>query len=260
MLYQYGAYLARFELEPDAAPERLLRVAGEISRLAADTTTIYWSVSGGRPGAHDRILSAPRTGGPTKVLVSRLALGASDLVEVDGYLYWTDNTGIGRVATDGRHLQRHYIPLRQENGAGVADGLAADDNTLYFSRCQDGTIGRVGVDGGQPDLRFIELPGNACPQSLAVNNGYLYWASPGAAGDGAIGRARLSTKQTEPDWLTVHTPSGPHTIAVDTSHVYWTWGGGSGDPAYIARAGIDHTDVDVRFQRTNGDALYVGNP
>jgi hypothetical protein len=60
--------------------------------------------------------------------------------------------------------------------------------------------------------------------------------------------------------LAVGTPTGPYTVAVDASHVYWTWGGIAGAPVFIARASKDSSNVDERFQRGSGDALYVAFP
>jgi sugar lactone lactonase YvrE len=143
----------------------------------------------GRPVAH--------------TLVGNLSFSMG-LVAADGWLYWADENAIGRVRPDGAHLTRRFIAPPQENGGGVANGLATDGQHLFFSRCQDNEIGRVDTNGRGLALSFIKLPAKTCPQALAVGNNHVYWAELVSY----VGRATLRGTGASDTWLNIHSRQG----------------------------------------------------
>ena len=112
------------------------------------------------------------------------------------YVYWSTEAGlkdrgeITRSTVDGSHVRRRFIVPPQEQGGGVADGLASDGRYLYFTRCGDDTIGRAGLNGGHVDLRFISL-GRGSAQRAS-------WASTGTGSTSAAARARSRSLPTTP--------------------------------------------------------------
>lgn len=203
---------------------------------------VYWTVEA---GSRDRgsIMLASFKGGKARRFVGDLTAPAS-LVSVHGFLYWSDEDAIGRVALNGGRLQRRFIVLPRETGGGVADGLTSDGTHLFFSRCLDHAIGRVDLNGSHLVRGFISNGSTSCPQGLAAAGGHLYWTE---LGSGVIGRATVGGREVERRWLDVHTDQGPFQIVADTAHIYWTWGGVAGSPAYTGRASANGSHPDPRF-------------
>ncbi len=182
-------------------------------------------------------------------LVAGLA-GPDSVIAVHGYVYWNDQNAIGRVALNGSHLRRRFIALPQEQGGGVADGLASDGTHLYFSRCEDHTIGRADLNGSHVEERFISVGRRRCPQGIAFAGTHIYWTQ---LGSGTIGRANRDGRRVDGRWLDIHTGQGPFQVVADGAHVYWTWGGEDGTPSYTGRADADGSNLDPRFL---ADSLY----
>jgi hypothetical protein len=203
---------------------------------------IYWSTEHG-PRDRGAIMRASLTGGQVRRVVGGLT-SVESVVAVDGYVYWDDRHGIGRVALDGSHLQRHLIDLIPEQIGTGADGLMSDGTHLYFSRCDDNTIGRADLDGSDVDESWISLTAKSCPQGLAVAGTHLYWTQ---LGSGTIGRARLDGSDAVGRWLNIHSWQGPFQIVADRAHVYWAWGGVSGLPSFTGRANANGSHLDRRF-------------
>jgi hypothetical protein len=175
------------------------------------------------------------------------------LVAAGGWLYYADQNAIGRVRFNGTGLNRRFIKLPQENGGGVAQGLATDGSYLYFSRCQNDEISRVSLSGAGLDLGFIKLPRYACPQQLTVGNTHIYWTELG----GHIGRATLSGASASDTWLNIHEGNGPFNVAADGTSVYWDWGGGAGSPMYVGTASVNGTGVRTHYLTGQGAFLLT---
>ncbi len=210
--------------------------------LALGGPYIYWSTESG-PQDRGMIMRASLDGEHVRRLVGDLASPES-LIAVDGRLYWNDQDAIGRVALDGSHLVRRFVNLPQELGGGVADGLASDGTHLFFSRCQNGTIGRADLNGTHVEEQFIALSAKTCPQGLAIAGDYIYWTQ---LGSGTIGRARLNGSDVDGLWLNIHSDQGPFQVVADSADVYWTWGGVDGSLPFTGRAGSDGSDLDRAF-------------
>jgi hypothetical protein len=226
LYYVAGGYIVRVPVSGGAA-QRVVRVGDvSVSGIAIADNRLFWVTL---TGANDAISYVGLSGAPhAHLLVGDLNLPVG-LVAADGWLYWADQNAIGRVRPNGTHLSRQFIKLPQESGGGVANGLATDGHHLFFSRCQDSEIGRVGFGGD--GVAFIKLPQKACPQGLAVG-GELYWAEIG----GYVGRATLEGTHIVNKWLNIHTVQGPFNLAADDDNVYWDWGGVAGSPMHIGRA------------------------
>lgn len=210
--------------------------------IALADSSIYWTTQAG-PRDRGAIMRASLTGRHIRREVAGLTAPDS-IVAVGGYLYWNDQTAIGRVALAGSHPQRRFIDLPQEVGGGVADGLASDGRHLYFSRCTDDTIGRANLNGTHVDRAFISLGHGSCPQGIAVAGRHIYWTQ---LGSGAIGRASLNGRHADGRWLDIRTGQGPFQVVADRAHVYWTWGGEAGSPSWTGRADADGSRLDPRF-------------
>jgi hypothetical protein len=210
--------------------------------IAVDPPYLFWSFQAG-PRNRGAIMRASLSGRHVRRLVGALAAPAS-VIAVGGYLYWSDQDAIGRVALDGSHLRRRFIVLPREAGAGVADGLASDGVHLYFSRCEDHTIGRVDLNGGRLAAGFLPLGHASCPQGIAVAAGRLYWTE---LGFGTIGRALVNGRDVNRRWLNIRSDQGPFQVVADSAHVYWSWGGIDGFPSYTGRADADGSHLDRRF-------------
>ena len=200
-------------------------------------------------------MRASLTGKHVRRVVGGLT-SVESLVAVDGYLYWDDHDGIGRMAIDGSRRQPHLIDLIPEPIGTGADGLASDGTHLYFSRCDDDTIGRANLDGSDVDERWISLGAKSCPQGLAVAGTHLYWTQ---LGSGTIGRATLAGRGVDGRWLNIRSWQGPFQIAADRTHIYWTWGGVSGLPSYTGRAGANGSHLDRRFLANSLYPMVLSN-
>jgi hypothetical protein len=210
--------------------------------IAVGGPYVYWSTERG-PRDRGAIMRASLNGDDVRRVVRGLPSVGSVIV-VGGYVYWDDQDGIGRMALDGSHLQRHLVDLIPEKIGTGADGLASDGTYLYFSRCDDNTIGRADLDGNQVEPRLISLGATSCPQGLAVAGRHIYWTQ---LGFGTIGRATLNGRDVNGRWLNIHSRQGPFQVVADRAHVYWTWGGVDGSPSYTGRADADRSHLDRRF-------------
>ena|ERR1700733_2390447 len=190
--------------------------------------------------------------GQVHTLITGLNFPAG-LVAAGGWLYYVDQNAIGRVRFNGTGLTRRFIRLPQENGGGVAQGLATDGSHLYFSRCQTGEIGRVALSDTSLNLGFIKLPKNACPQQLAVGNTHIYWTELG----GHVGRAGLNGLGAADTWLNIRETQGPFNVAADNAGVFWDWGGAAGAPMYVGTASANGTGVRTHFLTGQGAFLLT---
>jgi hypothetical protein len=231
-----GLYIERVSVA-GGAPHRVVKTTGSITGIAIAGDRLFWVAETGLRNS----ISYVTLTGPARVhnLVTGLEFPVG-LVAADGWLFWADQNAIGRVRPNGTHLTRRFIKAPQEPGNnGVANGLATNGHDLYFTRCLNGEIARVGLNGHGLTLAFIRLSRRSCPQAIAVGNSHLYWGELGSA----VGRATLGGKQVNAGWLKVHTAEGPFNVAADNQHVYWDWGGVADSPFHVARAKVNGTGV-----------------
>jgi hypothetical protein len=210
--------------------------------IAVSHGYVYW-VTETAPADRGAVMRATVAGGDVTSLVSGLR-APNSLVIAGRFVYWSDQSAIGRVALDGSHVTRRFLAPPQERGGGVADGLATDGRHLYFSRCTEDAIGSADLNRRQFTQQFLVTGPRSCPQGLAVAGGHLYWTQ---LGSGTIGRARLDGRSPDGHWVNIHSDQGPFQLAADTAHVYWTWGGVNGSPAYTGRVNADRRHLNRRF-------------
>ena len=262
LYYQDGSWIKKVALTPKHRPARVVDTNTGALAIALDGHRLFWITSGS--GAHEfesRIMTSTTKGKGVHKLVSGLPLAFS-MAASGGYVYWPEEDSIGRVAVDGSHLNRDFIPLPQENGGGVADGLAIEGGYIFFSRCQDGTVGRASLDGRTIEQHLVSMGWPNCPQSLATTGGRVYWSELGGIGGsiGRIGSAKLDGSDIEENSLIAHTTEGPFGIAAGDGALFWSWGGSAGSPEYIGRGTLDGGRVNSKF--VSGDsamALAVGS-
>jgi hypothetical protein len=221
--------------------------------LAVARRHLFW-VTETAPADRGAIMSAGIDGRDVRTLVGGLR-APNSIVAAGGFVYWSDEHGIGRVALNGSRPRRRFVALPQERGGGVADGLASDGRHLYFSRCTEHAIGRIDLEPRRVTRDFLATGPGSCPQGLAVAGGHLYWTE---LGSGRIGRSDLGGGTADDRWLSIHSDQGPFQLAADAAHVYWTWGGVDGSPAFTGRVSANRSHLDRRFLRDSVYPLALG--
>jgi hypothetical protein len=231
-----GEYIMRDPLAGGKA-QRVVKVGNvSVTGIAISGNRLFWVSEAGEGGSLNYVTL---TGAPVAhTLVWHLSF-STGLVATGGWLYWADQSAIGRVRPNGTQLSRHFVVPPQESGGGVAEGLATDGQHLFFSRCQNNEISRVNVSGHSLDLSFIKLPAMSCPQGLAVGNDHIYWSELASH----VGRATLQGTGASGTWLNIHTNQGPFYLAASNSNIYWDWGGGAGSPEHVGTARVNGTGL-----------------
>lgn len=139
-------------------PYFIRRLKSEPIDLATDGTWLYWTTSRGtiaRAG-----LDGSKVDESFVRLPGQRPLGLDATAE---FLFWTaDGRTIGRARTDGSDVR----PFLLETFPGAA-GVAADAGHVYWTNVITETVGRAGLDGSDPDSRFIRR-GTAAPWMAAV--------------------------------------------------------------------------------------------
>ena len=263
LYYQSGTWINKAALTPKHRPVHVVDTGSGPLAIATANRRIFWTTVGSDAtgGYESSLMSASASGKGVRTLASGLPITIS-LVATHGYVYWPDEAGIGRVALDGSHLDRSYIPLPAEEGGGVADGLAIEGKYVYFSRCQDGTIGRAALDGRSTRQDLVAMGWPNCPQALAASNGRVYWAELGDAGEsyGRIGSAGLNGSDVDEASLVTNSEQGPFGLAAGGGFIFWSWGGGAGSPEYIARSRLNGSKANSQFAAGGSTiALMVGS-
>ena len=148
-------------------------------------------------------------------------------------IYWSTgyNGTIGRAPLRGFTSQWDFIRTPGEG----AFGLAVDRGHLYWGG--DGAIGRVGLDGSDPEPDWIAGSADSRQGAVAVDPAHVYWAD---FLEDSIGRANLDGSGVDPGFIGTSFPSS---LALDDTHVYWI-GGTSGVGGAIARADLDGSNVE----------------
>jgi hypothetical protein len=144
----------------------------EPGQCAVDTAFVYVS------DRNNTIARIPVTGGEPVVITSGLRGGYFGIISDSTNIYFGESGQILRAAktsTDGG------VPLA--SNVPWPDGLALDPatGTIYWSdygtgSANDGTVGKVGVDGGGETVLASSLP---TPEAVAVSDNYVFWLSWG---------------------------------------------------------------------------------
>jgi virginiamycin B lyase len=176
-------------------------------------------------------------------IVSALALAIVLLSAADAgaYIYWDNNGSIARANLDGSAVEPNFI------SGGDGEGVAVDEDHVYWADAANGRIGRANIDGTNPQPNFITgLVNGIC--GLAVDAEHIYWGSDALAPNGTVGRADIDGTDVSESFVTgADLPCG---VAVDASYVYWANLGNinvNGGGQTIGRAELDGDSPNQSF-------------
>lgn len=181
LYYESGGSIDRLDLGGSHQPSEVVgpRDVGEgVFTIAVGGPYLYWSVVDGLD--RSAIWRASLEGRGARVLIHMPSSGPHAPVIAGGHIYWSETDAIARANLDGSNVQRDFTRLPLQSSGEAVDGIATDGRYIYFSRCQDGTIGRVALDGGLPVPR--SCLGRSCmggSRSCATTPGQLA-LSPGS--------------------------------------------------------------------------------
>lgn len=155
-------------------------------------------------------------------------------VQAPGLKHGSSLAGMNCTDLDGVHYSASF----------TIKVVAEKPTHVYWAAIGSGAgVGRVGVNGDDPQSSFIETPRDGA-RSVVVDSEYIYWAGDG---DGGIGRADLDGRSPRPNFIQVKAES----VAIGARHIYWTNG------ASIGRAELDGSDVDPSFIELDTKKLVV---
>jgi len=104
-------------------------------------------------------------------------------------------------------------PVVLSSGLDTPFGLAVDAATVYFTTlANDGAVLAVPKVGG---ATTAIAPGQVDPESVAVDDGAVYWTSSGGGFVGRVDKSGANLIELASG------QSGPSGIALDATHVYW---------------------------------------
>lgn len=183
--------------------------------FAVNDAGVYWLTAGGAGGP--TLMKIDRAGGQPTVLTH--AQPVNGLAVDDQSVYWFSYGAVGcepNCAFINREDVAGGAPTELAQLSTSGAGLTVDSTYLYWL-VSPGTIMRVGVNGGTPDLAFS----HPFPiQSFAVDASGLYWTDPsGTVYTGTPGGTSLR--------VVVPGNAGrmyARGIALNANNVYWIAG------------------------------------
>jgi hypothetical protein len=129
-------------------------------------------------------------------------------------IYWTDRPETGAPGSvHGCTLDGSATGILASDQS-APDGIAVDDQFVYWSDTGAGTIMTYPKDGGALSTLVSLQPG---PADLLIGNGNLYWTD-------LVGGTVMGVPLTNPNTITTYakTQSFPLFAAVDSENIYWT--------------------------------------
>ncbi len=181
-------------------------------------TPVYGMVAAGdgvyqcdnQRGVIERI---PLTGGSPVTVVS---VPCSSLATDGVYVYWS-NGGVLTEPVVSRLLVGSSGTSEPVGPVGTGSGiLTLGGGWLYFTDWAAGTVSRLAVTGGTPEI--IATTEASGPWGLAADDTYLYFADH-HAGYGGIMRVPLAGGTPE---SMVSGQDGAHGVVIDNGVIYWT--------------------------------------
>ncbi len=248
LFYQRDDYVVRSASVPGGDEKQVVPLRqGNTLWLAAEGKSVYWIRSG---HLSYLTLGTSTLDGDDAHRVARLGLGTHGLAVWDGYVYWANGRGYGRVKTDGSALDRQFMTLPPDHG-GTAEGFAIADGNVYFSDCAGRRIGRVALTGGQASsVEWLVATGKfVCPTAVTVGGGHLYWWDHER---GTVSQATTDGEDVNSHWLKIPRSFDPSAnLAYFDRDVYLKYSATREGPTYIARVAEDGTQFTLRFRHTN---------
>jgi hypothetical protein len=271
-------------------PEEILSDELGVSAIVADEERIYFTNWGGS------VWSATHDGEDVTELADTTAYGlAADAT----HLYWTTDLDIRRVKKSGGRTQIVATLRDTSNGLAAALELALDEDHVYASTYEDGTVVRAPKAGGA--IEELARAETGLMGGIDVAEGLLYWADYDLSGQ--LFEQRLGTGESSPVastsaarirkiaddlWLTrpiapydpsvelvrlpldgspaTHSPPAPFSFGFeyDGRHVYWVLDGGGLvriDPAsnLLETVATGIPGEDLEQVAIAGDWLFVTN-
>ncbi|WP_437930730.1 hypothetical protein WMF37_16365 [Sorangium sp. So ce291] len=164
------------------APEELARPDAVVEspyRVASAGDTVCWTYQG-TLGSADGVVACS-LGGSTRTVATGQLTPREIALDVDGQgnavaVYWASFEGgsIFRAAlSDGEIGEASAVVSDQ----GQLNGIALDDEHVYWTRRDEGTVVRMPKDGGEPEVLASrqQRPGDIAVDELAV-----YWINEGS--------------------------------------------------------------------------------
>jgi hypothetical protein len=157
---------------------------------------------------------------------------------------YTKNGWIGRAGNDGTGVEPNVIRT-----GDLPIAVAVDSAHVYWANQNGNSIGRADIDGTNVNNSFIT--GITQPSGVAVNASKVFWGTL----SGTIGRANLDGSNKQPTLVSgLAEPCG---LALDAGHVYWAEIE-TGTPAYIARVGLDGSNLQLHYVTIPGTSFPCG--
>ena len=179
-----------------------------ISDLRTGDDGLYWIVLGSPP----QLRSVPRTGGTPRV-VAEVSQDAYTLALDSSWAYWLDTPAgeISRTLRDGTGQPTQIVGELQS-----AASFAVDDQAVYYSNSDDGTVRTVRLQDGSTS---ILASAQDEPEFVRVDVDHVYWAA-------GLDVMRIDKTGGSPQHLAT-VPAGNWDnvfdgIALDDTHVYLT--------------------------------------
>ena len=172
-------------------------VNAEYSGIAADDNVVYW----GESVSNVRSLHRYVPGGAPEAI--SLDTSPGQVVLADGYVYWSTQTGVGRIAISGGQTQNLELGGQPKDFA-LADGniiALLDDRIVTHSLADNTTSILVQVSYGQ---------------ALAVKDSYVSWTAFKKVNTVALGGGDVVELVSETE-----TDNTPGSLIVDDTALYW---------------------------------------
>jgi hypothetical protein len=155
-----------------AGPPTMLTDAGVSSgAVAVDAVNVYYIIQGD-------LFACPHNGSPRKLAAN---VGGGPMVLYESTLY-VGGPSILSVPLDGGSP----MPVIQNAGTSTMFGLAVDDTHFYWGNAPTG-LSRAPRDGGSPEILVANVTVRRGAQTIAVNDGGIYWVVDHGMTPGPLG-------------------------------------------------------------------------